>query len=100
MDSIFGRKRAKTRQSSISGFAELNESASAPYDKLPSPRSPLPVGTISQGITAGFISAPITNPTLTTDGTELNKFAMQRSKAEREKAYELHANHRPASPST
>lgn len=100
MDSIFGRKR-KTRQSSISGVTELNESSSVPYDKLPSPRSPLPVGTNSQGvISPGFISAPITNPTLTTNGTELNKFAMQRSKAERDKAYELHANQRPASPST
>lgn len=97
MDSLFGRKKAKTRQSSISGLAELNESTSVPYDKLPSPRSALP----GQGTAnSGLISAPITNPTLTTDGTELNKFAMQRSKAERERAYEFHANQRPASPST
>ncbi|KAJ3860420.1 hypothetical protein EV359DRAFT_49140 [Lentinula novae-zelandiae] len=100
MDSFFGRKKAKTRHSSVSGVTELNESASVPYDKLPSPRSPLPVGTISQGvISGGVISAPMTNPTLTSDGVELNKYMIQRSRAERDKAYDLYPNHRPASPS-
>jgi len=93
MDSIFGRKR-KGRQSSIS---DLNE-VSVPYDKLaPAPRSPIPVGTVSQLRGPNFISAPITNPTLTTNGTELNKFAIQRSRAEREKLYDQH--YRPPSPS-
>lgn len=62
-----------------------------PYDKLgPASRSPMPVGTVSQGIrnsTATTISAPITNPTLTNEGTELNLYAMSRSRSERERLY-------------
>ncbi|GAW01955.1 cytokinesis protein sepa (fh1 2 protein) [Lentinula edodes] len=42
----------------------------------------------------------MTNPTLTSDGVELNKYMIQRSRAERDKAYDLYPNHRPASPST
>ncbi|KAK7017567.1 putative RhoA GTPase effector DIA/Diaphanous [Favolaschia claudopus] len=80
MDSIFGRKKlTKPRQTSISDLADR----SVPYDRLPSPRSP--------NRPANFISAPITNPTLTPNGTELNKFAIQRTKAERELAYENYA---------
>lgn len=96
MDSLFGRRKTKTRQLSISA-QDLNE-VSIPYDKLAPPKSPLPLGTTSQGLrSTQFISAPITNPTLTADGTELNKFAIQRSRAERERAYE---NLRSSSPNT
>ncbi|KAG5221513.1 armadillo-type protein [Salix suchowensis] len=87
MDSLFGRS-----------------SCFRPYDKLaPSPRAPVPVGSTSQGLRGsgvGMISAPITNPTLTSNGTELNKFAMSRSKAERDRVYEQHLGKRPGSPST
>lgn len=108
MDSIFGRKSKahKSRQPSLSGL-DLNE-RSVPYDKLgPAPRSPLPVGTVSQGLRGGLptttsvISAPITNPTLTTNGTEFNLYNIQKSKADRERAYALayEANAaRPGSP--
>lgn len=101
MASIFGRKSKaeKSRQSSISGL-DLN---AVPYDRLgPSPRSPVPVSTVSQGLRNGaaVISAPITNPTLTANGTEFNLHAMQRTKAERDRAYTLakESNARPASP--
>jgi cytokinesis protein len=78
---IFGRKKGKSdykterlRQVSSSS-ADLNE-RSIPYDKLgPAGRAPVP------------ISAPITNPTLTADGTEFNLYQQQRSRAERELAY-------------
>lgn len=98
MDSFFGRKKGRTRQSSVS-VQDLNEH-SIPYDKLaPPPRSPLPVGTVNQGFRG--ISAPNTNPALTVAGTELNKYAMQKSKAERERVYEQHGfGGRPGSPST
>lgn len=89
MATLFGRKKSRPRQSSVSG--ELNEH-STPYDKLePASRAPVPVGTISQGlrtsVASNNISAPITNPTLTNDGTELNVYAMQRSRSERERLY-------------
>jgi cytokinesis protein len=97
MDSLWGRKKSRGRQSSIS---DLNE-VSVPYDRLaPSPRSPVPVGTVSQGLrNPSFISAPITNPTLTSNGTELNKFAQQKTRIERERAYEQYHTNRPRSPS-
>jgi len=108
MDSIFGRKSKthKSRQPSLSGL-DLNE-RSVPYDRLgPSPRSPVPVGTVSQGLRGGVptttsvISAPITNPTLTANGTEFNFFSIQSNKADRDRAYAL-ANEanaaRPGSP--
>lgn len=92
MDSLFGRRKTKGRQSSIS---DLNE-VSVPYDRLaPAPKSPLPAG--ARG--TGFISAPITNPTLTTTGTELNKYAIERSRNDRARAYEQHLP-RSGSPST
>ncbi|KAG6853705.1 hypothetical protein C0991_002241 [Blastosporella zonata] len=98
MDSLFGRKKGRPRQSSVSAQQDLNE-RSVPYDKLgPPPRSPLPVGTVSQGFRG--ISAPNTNPSLTASGTEINKYAMQRSKVERERLYDLHGYTRPGSPST
>ncbi len=98
MDSIFGRRKTKPRQSSISSTQELSES-SIPYDKLgPPPSSPLPVGTVSQGLRGGsYISAPITNPTLTTNGTEFNKFGMTRSRAGGDRGNE---DHGLGSPST
>lgn len=87
MDSLFGRKKARPRQSSVS-LQDLNE-RSVPYDKLSAPsRSPMTVGTINQGLKG--ISAPNTNPALTNSGTELNKFTMQRSKLERDNLYERH----------
>ena len=89
MDTFFGKKKNRPRQSSVSG--ELSEH-SIPYDKLNVPgRTPIPVGTVSQGLrtsaASNNISAPITNPTLTNDGTELNLHAMQRSRSERERLY-------------
>lgn len=97
MDTLFGRKRSRPRQSSVSG-QDLSE-RSVPYDKLAMPsRSPVPVATFNQGIRG--ISAPSSNPALSHSGNELNKYAMQRNKAEREKGYELHVNGRPGSPST
>lgn len=103
MDSLFGRKKSRPRQSSVSG-QDLNE-RSIPYDKLaPPPRSPIPVGTVSQGLRGGaganYISAPITNPTLTPNGTELNIYAMQRSKVERDRIYAAEYEKRSGSPST
>jgi cytokinesis protein len=74
MDSLFGRKKARPRQSSVS-VQDLNE-RSVPYDKLLTPsRSPMTVGTINQGLKG--ISAPIINPALTTSESELIKFTMQ-----------------------
>ena len=108
MENFFGRKSKthKSRQLSVSGL-NLDES-SIPYDKLaPSPRSPIPVGTVSQGLrnapNISVISAPITNPTLTANGTELNVYAMQKSKADRDRAYAIaneFNNVRPGSPTT
>jgi len=87
MDSLFGRKKSRPRQSSVS-LQDLNE-RSVPYDKLSAPsRSPIAVGTINQGLKG--ISAPSTNPALTTSGIELNKFTMQRSKLERDNLHERH----------
>ena len=86
---IFGRKKIRQRQTSSS---EQDLVDSVPYDRLgPASRSPIPVGTVSQGLrasaTGSTISAPITNPTLTSDGTELNYYAMQKSRSERERLY-------------
>ncbi|KAH7921499.1 hypothetical protein BV22DRAFT_1096436, partial [Leucogyrophana mollusca] len=88
METFFGRKKARPRQFSASG-QDLSDH-SVPYDKLgPPSRPPMPVGTVSQGLrgtpSASSISAPLTNPTLTSYGTDLNFNAIQRSKAERER---------------
>jgi cytokinesis protein len=86
METLFGRKKDRPRQSSVS-VQDLNE-RSVPYDKLSGPaRSSISV-TTSNGMMG--ISAPNTNPALTASGTELNKFTMQRSKRERDRVYELH----------
>jgi len=100
MNSFLTRKKNRTRQSSGSSVSELG--ASKPYEELgPSPRSPIHVGTTSQalrGSVSNVISAPITNPTLTTDGTELNLFTMHRSRQERDQLYNSHPSTRPISP--
>ncbi|KAH7908026.1 armadillo-type protein [Hygrophoropsis aurantiaca] len=88
METFFGRKKARPRQSSVSGQDLYDHSV--PYDKLgPPSRTPVPVGTVSQGLrgtpSASTISAPLTNPTLTSYGTDLNFNAIQRSRAERER---------------
>ena len=94
MDTIFNRKKLKPqpRQSSFS-TQDLNQ-RSVPYDKLaPSPRSPLAVATLSQGLSGtSHISAPITNPTLTSNGTEFNIYSLQRAKPDRKAAYSNNSN--------
>jgi cytokinesis protein len=72
MDSIFGRKKAnRARGVSLSNDSELDERA-IPYDRLTSSgRPPIPVSPNGRP-TASMISAPMTNPTLTTEGTDLN----------------------------
>ena len=100
MNSFLTRKKNRPRQSSVSTASELG--ASKPYEELaPSPRTPIQVGTTSQGLRSQFssaISAPITNPTLTTDGTELNLYTMHRSRQERDQLYNTHPATRPISP--
>ena len=76
MDTLFGRKKARPRQSSLSG-------QSVPYDRVP-PGPPIPV---SRQAGTAHISAPITNPTLTTNGTDLNVHTTRRSREDRERAY-------------
>lgn len=74
MDSLFRRKeKHRTRQSSQSS----TDVGGVPYDKLSqSGKSPIPVATLGPNLrqSAGNvnISAPITNPTLTNEGTDLN----------------------------
>lgn len=57
---------------------------------------------MSQGLrgnAAPVISAPMTNPTLTANGTELNKFALARQRQERDLVYrEASPSRRPNSP--
>ncbi|PPQ65095.1 hypothetical protein CVT24_003056, partial [Panaeolus cyanescens] len=85
MSTLLNRMKGRPRQSSVSA-QDLNE-RSIPYDKLSTPiRSPPLVGTLSQGIKG--ISAPNTNPDLTANGTEFNKYSMQRSRQERERVSE------------
>jgi cytokinesis protein len=81
MDSLFGRKKARPRQSSVS-VQDLNE-RSVPYDKLSTSHSPVPVGTINQGLLKGISVPNIT--TLTTSGTELSKFTMQAQRSQLQK---------------
>lgn len=88
MDTLF-RKKPRPRQSQ--GGQDPAE-RSIPYDKLgQGSKAPVYVGTVSQGLrnstASGVISAPMTNPTLTSDGTELNVYAMQKSRSERERLY-------------
>lgn len=75
MDSFFGRKRVKSdRPVARQPATSPNDlgANSVPYDKLAPPgRPPVP------------ISAPITNPTLTANGTEFNVFNAQKARADR-----------------
>ena len=100
MNTFLTRKKNRPRQSSVSTASELG--ASKPYEEVaPSPRTPIHVGTTSQGLRSpfpGVISAPISNPTLTTDGTELNLHTILRSKQERDQLYNTHPATRPISP--
>lgn len=84
METLFGRRKSRPRQSSVS--QDLSE-RSVPYDRLgPASKSPVPVSTVSQGLRGiTSISAPITNPTLTSDGTEFNLFATNRTKNEHDR---------------
>ena len=79
MDTLFGRKKSRLRQSSLSS----QDLRSVPYESV-SAGPPVPVNRPS---VASTISAPITNPTLTPNGTTLNVHTMQRSKAARERVY-------------
>ncbi|KAG8899897.1 hypothetical protein FRB99_006387 [Tulasnella sp. 403] len=82
MESLFGRKkdrdRTRPRQSSLTN-ADLS---SIPYNQTAPPsKPPTPVASLSQSLRqsgGSTISAPITNPTLTSNGTELNKFTRPR----------------------
>lgn len=104
MDSFFGKKKNRPRQSSVSTNQGLDERSSVPYHKLgPPQRSPVNVGTMSQGLRGNptaVISAPMTNPTLTANGTELNKYAIAKNRAERDRQYrDISPLGRPGSPS-
>jgi cytokinesis protein len=100
MDTLFSRRKQRPRNSSLSG-QDLADSV--PYDRLPSTRSPLTVGTISQGLrgtpSTSVISAPLTNPTLTAHGTDLNSNFqnLQRSRLERDRANTASTGNRPDS---
>lgn len=90
MDSLFGRskKLTKSNRPSIAG-SDLSE-RSVPYERAGAGRMPMQVGTVSQGLrAAGVISAPITNPTLTQEGTDLNIHSGARLRSERELTYGL-----------
>lgn len=74
MDSIFRRKeKHRARQSSQSS----QDVGGVPYNKLSqSAASPIPVATLGPNLRQSSgsvnISAPVTNPTLTNEGTDLN----------------------------
>ncbi|KAG8813865.1 hypothetical protein FRC17_001400, partial [Serendipita sp. 399] len=88
MDSIFGRSKKLTKANrSNASTSELSDK-SVPYDRMGAGRTPMQVATVSQGLRAsGAISAPITNPTLTLEGTDLNLHTIGRHKQEREQLY-------------
>ncbi len=88
MDTIFGRKKSRLRQSSLSG----QDLHSIPYDSV----TPGPPVSVSR---QANISAPITNPTLTMNGTSLNVHTMQRSRVARERVYAATATSTPRSTS-
>ena len=88
MDSTFGRRKPRPRQSSITG-SDLG-GRSIPYDHLaPSAKSHIPVSPGSSGFNrATGTSASITNPRLTDQGTELNIRQLQKGKAQKDRMYE------------
>jgi len=88
MDSIFGRKKQRPRQSSITE-SDLG-GRSIPYDRL-APSAKIPTSPMSPSFGRGNgISAPITNPTLTDEGTDLNFRQLQKAKAQRDRVYDAH----------
>lgn len=92
MDTFFGKKKKdRPRQSSVSTNASDERLGSVPYHKLgPPSRSPVTVNTVSQGLRANpgaVISAPMTNPSLTTNGTDLNINRIARQRSERDRVY-------------
>ena len=93
METFF-KRRTRPRQSSASGTQDLG---SVPYNQLAPPKTmPVTVSTASHGIRnnpAAVISAPITNPTLTANGTEINKFAQGRTRSEDRKSTRLNSSH-------
>lgn len=90
METFFKRK-TRPRQSSGSALGQDLGERSVPYSQLaPARNIPVAVSTVSHGMRSNLgpvISAPITNPTLTPNGTELNKFAQSRTRTERERVY-------------
>ncbi|THH29601.1 hypothetical protein EUX98_g4591 [Antrodiella citrinella] len=109
MDTFFGKKKKeRPRQSSVSTNASDERLVSVPYHKLgPPSKSPVTVNTVSQGLRANpgaIISAPMTNPSLTTKGTDLNVNRIMRQRSERDRAYRDATGNtaypRPNSPST
>ncbi len=105
METFF-KRRTRPRQSSASTLGQDLGERSVPYNQLAPPKTmPVTVSTASHGIRTNpgaVISAPITNPTLTTNGTEINKFNQVRQRSERERVY-LDAGmnaYAPGSPST
>ena len=85
MDSLFGRSKKLTKPNRPSTAASELSERSVPYERAGAGRMPMQVGTVSQGLRAvGVISAPITNPTLTQDGTDLNIHSGIRLRTERE----------------
>lgn len=90
MDSLFGRKKPRPRQPSISD-SDLG-GRSIPYDRLaPSARPSMPASPVSSSFgRASGISAPITNPTLTDEGTDLNFRQLLKAKVQRDRIYDAH----------
>ncbi|KAG8817543.1 hypothetical protein FRC18_000457 [Serendipita sp. 400] len=89
MDALFGRKKLTKANRSIASSSDLNDKY-VPYDRMGAGKTPMQVATVSQGLRAsGAISAPITNPTLTLEGTDLNLHTLGRHKQEREELYGL-----------
>ena len=85
MDSLFHRKRSRiqNRQTSVSS-QDLNDT-SVPYDQIGSSPLTSPAKSAVNYRGPNHISAPLTNPTLTATGTEFNKYALLRSRADRDR---------------
>ena len=85
MDSFFNRKKSRiqTRQASVSS-QDLDDN-SVPYDQIAQTALASPIRSAAISRAPNQISAPLTNPTLTSAGTELNKFVLLRSRADRDR---------------